>query len=148
MSIFQDITHNKVVNTIIDVGIASVALLSTIHANEPSVALTQKASYDQYVDYSSSKQSTIDNFFLKNDKEMLKDMEIFEIKKIIKNKYGVKITNIWLPADKILEKICLFITLENQEELVLEYEDFELDLYLTLEDKLKRSQLFNMIALI
>lgn len=148
MSIFQDITHNKVVNTIIDVSIASVAFLSTIHANEPSVALTQKASYDQYVDYSSSKQSTIDNFFLKNDKEMLKDIEIFEIKKIIKNKYGVKITNIWLPADKILEKICLFITLENQEELVLEYEDFELDLYLTLEDKLKRSQLFNMIALI
>jgi hypothetical protein len=126
----------------------SLASFSTLNANENSITLGQKASYNQYIDYSYSKQSTIDNSLLKNDKTMLKDIEIFEIDKIIKNKYGVKITNIWLPANDNLKKICLFVTLENQENLISKFDDFELDLYLTLEDKLKQSQLFNMIALI
>lgn len=148
MSIFQDMEYNKVVSTVALVGITSLASFSTSNANETSITLGQKASYDKYIDYSYSKQSTIDNSLLKNDKTMLKDIEIFEIDKIIKNKYGVKIANIWLPADNNLEKICLFVTLENQENLISKFDDFELALYLTLKDKLKQSQLFNMIALI
>ena len=140
--------YNKVVSTVALVGITSFTSFSTLYANDNPRILGQKASYDTYIDYSYSKQSTIDNSLLKNDKAMLKDIEIFEIDKIIKNKYKTKITNIWLPAEDKLEKVCLFVTLENQENLVSKYDDFELDLYLTLKDKLKQSQLFNMIALI
>ncbi len=147
MSILQNLEYDKAIISTIAL-VTSLGTLPSLNAGENIINLRQNAPYDKYIDYSYSKQSTSDECLLKNDKKMLRDMEIYDINKIIKNKYGVKIVDFWLPAYEKLEKICLFVNLENQDELVSKYDDFELELYITLEEKLKQSQLINMIALI
>ena len=65
------------------------------------------------------------------------------------NIYGYGIIKFWIPADNLIEKTCLFISLENQDELSSNPDaDLELDIYLTLEKEIENSNFFNMIALL
>ncbi|MBL0702413.1 MAG: hypothetical protein JJV95_00330 [Sulfurospirillum sp.] len=130
--------------------LVSMALTSGLLANDipkKDIALSNKASYDSYVDYSSYKNSTSHDSTLKNDIEMIKQVEISNILNKIEEKYNTKVYNTWIPAEGYLDKLCLFISLENQDYLKLQYDDLELDLFLTVEDNIKQSQLFDMIAL-
>lgn len=106
------------------------------------------SSYNRTIDYSRNKQSTVDNSAVKNDIEMLKLLEIDDFDSELKSKFKTSIIQTWIPADGILEKSCLFVALKNQEELMSSSEDFELDLYLALEEKISKSNFFDMIALI
>ncbi len=145
MGILQNMEYNKVVGTVALVG----AFLSPTTSCSEDIfsSLAQKASYDQFIDYSSLKQSTVGEPILKNDKDMIVKMEIYEIEKAIQKEYNTKVLNYWIPAEGMLEKSCLFVSLEEQNVLLSEYDDFELDLYLLLEEKFKQSQLISMIAL-
>lgn len=146
MSILQNMEYNKVVGTVALVG-ATFLSPTTSYGEDILSSLAQKASYDQFIDYSSLKQSTVGEPILKNDKDMIVKMEIYEIEKVIQKKYNTKVLNYWIPAEGMLEKSCLFVSLEEQNVLLSKYDDFELDLYLSLEEKFKQSQLINMIAL-
>ncbi|MBL0686460.1 MAG: hypothetical protein JJV94_01355 [Sulfurospirillum sp.] len=121
--------------------------LSAGDMDKKDIALSNKAPYDSYVDYSSCKQSTSYDSTLKNDIEVIKQVEILNILNKIEEKYNTKVCNTWMPAEGYLDKLCLFISLENQDYLKLQYDDLELDLFLTVEDDIKQSQLFDMIAL-
>lgn len=94
-----------------------------------------------------SSQST-SRSFLKNTLEISKSLEIENIKKIISEKYNTKVLSTWIPADGYFDKVCLFISLENQENLNTQYENLELEIYQTLKLDIEKSQFFNMVALV
>lgn len=111
--------------------------------------LTVKYSYDKYTDYSLKKQGTITDSNIQNDAEMLKLLEISKFSEKLNNIYGYGIINSWIPADNLMEETCLFISLENQDELSSKPDtDLELDIYLNLEKEIENSNFFNMIALL
>ena len=86
--------------------------------------------------------------FVSHDKKQLQKMEIEKINRQIKKIFNTSITDYWIPAEGFLEKSCLFVKVERQEELMNQYEDFEFNLYLQLEENLDASQFFEMIALL
>lgn len=137
--------YNKILNSLaITAALSSPSIANDTHQN---IELSYKASYDKYIDYATHKQSTFDDSTLKNDVEMIKLLEITNMLTVIEKKYNTKIVNTWIPAEGNLDKLCLFVSLENQNDLKLKYDDLELDLFLTLEDTIKQSQFFNMIAI-
>jgi len=146
MSIFDNITYNKVATSVSIITALTVPTIATDVYNTTSSIAT--SSYDKSIDYSVSKQSTIDNSSIKTNIEMLRLLEIDELNNEIKLKFGTNIIDTWIPADGFLDKCCLFIEVNNQENLVTSSENFELNLYLALEDKLNKSDFFDMIALI
>lgn len=105
------------------------------------------SSYSHPVNYATQKQTTLDTSKIQNNVDMSKKMEIASFNEIIQATFNTKIIQTWIPADNILEKSCLFIEVKNQDILMKEYEDFELELYLTLKTKINKSNFFNMIAL-
>lgn len=143
MNSLQNTNYNNVLTTLA----MGTALLFNQADALAVESITSKASYDQFTNYSSSKQSTQADSFIKNDIEMLKILEISVINNRIETLYGSSIVEYWIPADGILEKTCLFIKIDNQEQLATEL-DLELDLYLKLESEINGSNFFNMIALI
>ena len=146
MSIFDNITYNKVATSVSIVTALTVPSIATdIY---PSTSSISTYNYDKSINYSVTKQSTIDNSNIKNDIEMLKLLEIDELNNILKLIFNTSISETWLPANNILNKSCLFVTVERQEDLMKNYEDFELELYLALEEKINKSNFFDMIALI
>ena len=85
--------------------------------------------------------------FVNNHQEELQKIEIKTINHQIKKIFDTSITDYWIPAEGFLEKCCLFVKVERQEELMNQYEDFEFELYMKLEQQLDHSQFFEMIAL-
>jgi len=146
MSTFKNMNYNNDILTTLSV-IATLAV-SPIHAEIYTPNYLAMSSYDTFIDYDINKQSTIDNSKVKNDIEMLKILEIEEFNHELQSKFETTIINTWTPADEILEKSCLFVNVKNEEELISQYEDFELEIYLALEEKISKSQFFDMIALI
>jgi len=132
--------------SLVAVGLSSFASAQSDIVTKPNYIAG--SSYDRGVDYSTNKQSTVDSSTIKNDIEMLRLLEIESFNSELKLKFDTSILNTWIPADEILEKSCLFVSLNNQEELMNSSEDFELDLYLILEEKINQSNFFDMIALI
>jgi len=107
------------------------------------------SSYAKYGDYASSKLSTSDDSIVKNDVYMLKLLEIAEINKKIKISFDTEIVEHWIPADGLLNKTCLFVRVKEQEKFVSKNDyDFELELYLQIQEEIKNSNFFNMIALL
>ena len=147
MSIFNNTTYNKVATSVSIITALTVPTIATDVYNTTSPIIAT-SSYDKSIDYSVSKQSTIDNSSIKNNIEMLRLLEIDELNNEIKLEFGTNIIDTWIPADGFLDKCCLFIEVNNQENLVTSSENFELNLYLALEDKLNKSDFFDMIALI
>lgn len=145
MNILQNMEYNRIFSSLA----IGATLISPLSANDfnQSLQLSYKAPYDKYTDYTTTKQSTFDDSLLKNDVEMMKTIEMSYLINLVEQKYNTKVVNTWLPADGNLEKLCLFISLENQGELKSKYDDLELDIFLTLEDTIKQSQFFNMIAI-
>ncbi|MCF6309950.1 MAG: hypothetical protein L3J19_05685 [Sulfurimonas sp.] len=143
MNSLQDTNYNRILNSF---AVGTVLLLQQADASMVE-SITNKATHDQFVNYNSSKQSTHGDSFIQNDVEMLKILEISKINDKIETLYGTSIVEHWIPADGILEKTCLFIRVDNQEQLMTEL-DLELDLYLKLESEISESNFFNMIALI
>lgn len=86
--------------------------------------------------------------FLKNTLEISKSLEVENIKQVISNKFNSKVIDTWIPANGHFDKVCLFIALENQEDLSSQYANLELEIYKTLKLDIEKSQFFNMIALI
>lgn len=86
--------------------------------------------------------------FLKNTLGISKSLEIENIKQVIFSKYNSKVLATWIPADGHFDRVCLFISLENQENLNEQYSNLELEIYKTLKIDIEKSQFFNMIALI
>jgi len=146
MNTSNNTTYNMftTLSLIATVGLSSVSA----HTEITKPDYIAGSSYDRGVDYSSNKQSTVDSSTVKNDIEMLRLLEIESFNSELKSKFDTSILNTWIPADRILEKSCLFVRLKNQEELMNSSEDFELDLYLALEEKINQSNFFDMIALI
>lgn len=144
MNTYYNTSYNKVI-TLVSV----VTALSTpiLQANE-STNISTITSCNQSINYSTPKQSTVDNSKIKNDIEMLKRLEIAEFNDKLKLIFKTSILKTWLPADTLLEKSCLFVKVENQEKLIHEHNDFELELYLALKSEINKSHFFDMIALI
>ena len=146
MSIFNDITYNKVATSVSIITALTVPSVATdIYTTTSSITTS---SYDKSINYTTNKQSTIDSSNIKNDIEMLRLLEIDELNNELNIKFNTFISKTWLPANNILNKSCLFVTVDKQEELIENYEDFELELYLALEEKINKSSFFDMIALI
>jgi len=139
---------NTTYNILTTISLVTTLNISSSYADSiDSVTYITTSSYDKSINYNMNKQSTVDNSKFKNDIEMLRLLEIEDFKNEIKLKFKTNITDTWIPADGFLEKNCLFVSIENQEELMKSSEDFELDLYLALEEKINRSDFFDMIAL-
>lgn len=98
------------------------------------------------VKHSLSKYNAIKKPYI-NTKETSKAIELSNIIRTVEKKYDTKIVNKWIPADGILNKVCIFVKLENQDKLELQNSNLELDLYRTLKNTLNRSIFFDMIAL-
>jgi hypothetical protein len=144
MSLSKNSDYKKVLSTAAIIG---ATMFTPTYGNDIEQKLILKASYDQYTDYSSKKQTTAEDSSIKNDVEMLKWLEIGRFNELILAKYDSTITDFWEPAEGLLEKTCLFIKIEKQEELNLQV-DLELELYILLEERLNESNFFNMIALL
>ena len=140
-------TYNSILTTLSFVATVSISSISA-HTETVKPNYIAGSSYDRGIDYSTNKQSTVDSSTIKNDIEMLRLLEIESFNSELKSKFDTSILNTWIPADGILEKSCLFVSLNNQEELMNSSKDFELDLYLALEEKINQSNFFDMIALI
>lgn len=131
--------------------ITSIALttgiaISGAYSSDIELNLIQPVSSHIFTqDFSSQSTS---RSFLKNTLEISKSLEIENIKKIISEKYNTKVLNTWVPADGYFDKVCLFISLENQDSLNAQYENLELDIYQTLKLDIEKSQFFNMVALV
>ena len=149
MNLLENINYNpsKVLSSAVLVGAAMTCQVEAGTCDINVLPLMQDTTYSKSFEYSTV-QSTMQDSIVKNDVEMLKLIELSNIGNIISNKYGSYMKDTWIPADGKLNKTCLFISLKNQDELKSEYEDLELDLYLTLKEELDKSQFFNMVALI
>ena len=148
MNTSSNTTYNILLTTL---SLATVLAVSPTYADnnvEDRLPYLAFSSYNGSIDYSRNKQSTVDNSTVKNDMEMLKLLEIDDFDNELQSKFKTSIIQTWIPADGILEKSCLFVALKNQEELTSSSKDFELDLYLALEEKISKSNFFDMIALI
>ena len=77
----------------------------------------------------------------------MKQLEINELNNEIRSKFKTSIIDKWIPAEGLLDKSCLFVKLDHQQSLVADSKDFELKLFLALEEKIKKSKFFDMIAL-
>lgn len=144
----QNTDYKKVLSTVA----VTAALLSpnqvTASVAEEQSIFYNKPSYDQYVNYEFVQQSTYSYSGIQNDIPMLKQMEISKLSDKINSIFHTKIVEHWIPADGLLEKTCLFIKVNNQEELISATDDFELALYLNLKKELNSNIFFNMIALL
>jgi len=145
----QNTDYKKVLSTAVMV---TATLLSpnqvTASVPEEQSIFYNKHSYDQYVEYRSVQQSTYSYSGIQNDISMLKQMEISKLNDMINSIFHTKIVEHWIPADGLLEKTCLFIKVNKQEEFISARDDFELDLYLNLKEELNSNNFFNMIALL
>ena len=135
-----------------------VALAGTTIATETNAStintttvqdVTLQTRYDSISDYSYTKNSTQGDHSVKNNLSMLRNMEISKLNDKILSIFSHPIVNHWIPADGFLDETCLFVTIENQDMLMSQdgY-DFELDLYVQLEEEIAASKFFNMIALL
>lgn len=79
---------------------------------------------------------------------MDKELEKYFLFKEIEGRYSTKIIESKTPADGKNRRVCLFIKLDNQDELTKKYDNLELDIYLFLRDKLVISEHYDSIALI
>lgn len=147
--------YNYVLNTLATFG-AAVALAGTAVAAEvnpvtpdDTQGVNLQTRYDNIADYGYAQQTTQGDFTVKNDLEMLRNIEISKFNDKIFNSFSERIVKHWIPAEGILDETCLFVTIENQEELMSrDGYDFELDLYEQLEEEIASSRFFNMIALL
>ena len=80
--------------------------------------------------------------------ENTKEKELSILLSQIESLFNASIEKYWIPANGLLEKVCLFIKFENQECLEQKYEDLELSLYESLKDFLENSEYFEMVALL
>jgi hypothetical protein len=144
----QNTDYKKALST----AIMTAALLSpnpaTASVPEEQSIFYNKHSYDQYMNYGYTQQSTYSFSGIQNDISMLKQIEISKLNDKISSIFHTKIVKYWIPADGLLEKTCLFIKVNNQEELMSATDDFEFDLYLNLKEELNSNIFFNMIALL
>ena len=60
----------------------------------------------------------------------------------------VKVKDYWIPTKDLLDKVCLFVSFEDQTDLEKKYDDLELALYEELKSFLKCSEYFEMVALL
>jgi len=141
--------YSKVSAPLVAASLIAVGIASIWDKELESISSAIPHNYSEYVvDYSSSSKTTSQDSIVKNDIGMLKTMEIANYINIINNKFHVDIDKFWIPADKILDKTCLFFKLKNHHDIIKQYAgDLELDIYLALQNELKNSQFFNMVAL-
>ena len=60
----------------------------------------------------------------------------------------VKVKDYWIPTKDLLDKVCLFVSFEDQTDLEKKYDDLELSLYEELKYFLEQSEYFEMVALL
>ena len=119
------------------IGMGLVATMTV--ANMPNIDVTINKYYqDEYKTYDYIAFSKENNF----------KVELNNLLSLIEMKFGYKITNYWIPAKDMLDKVCLFISFENQEKLEELYGDLEIVLYENLKDFLNKSENFEMVALL
>lgn len=148
---------NYIIGTIVSLGTAfaltTAGASTTIDLKDGYADATQtisyKADYDMFEDYSLEQQSTRGSSLIQNDIEMLKQLEIARFNEKIHSSFDTYIVSHWIPAEGMLDKTCLFVTVDMQEELLSKAGyDFELELYLTLKEEIEESNFFDMIAII
>ena len=122
-----------------------VGATSDLSCNQPLLA--SKGACNQVRNYLSSNQSTFGQPPLQNNTEMNQILEIASLVDVIERRYNTQVVDTWMPASGLLSQVCLFVSLSNQDDLVKNCDNLELELLLLLEDKLKESHLFDMIAL-
>lgn len=119
------------------IGMGLVATMTI--ANMPKIdVIINKYYQDEYRIYDYIAFSKENNF----------KVELNNLLSLIEMKFGYKITNYWIPAKDMLDKVCLFISFENQEKLEELYGDLEIVLYENLKDFLNKSENFEMVALL
>ena len=84
----------------------------------------------------------------KYDTNISFEQEIQSISAILEEKIGSKIIDYWIPFDNSPEGSTLLIQLENQDALEKKYDNLGLELYLLLEDDLKRFKKIDFVALL
>jgi len=146
MIMLENINYSKIVLSTVALSASLYSSISEQDISNHENLIINKPSYDKYIDYSSEQLTTAETI-LKNDIDMLSKIEIDEFNKLIQEKYDTNIVSYWIPANNILDKSCLFITLKEQGKLSQKYSDLELEIFLTLKNRLSTSQLFNAIAL-
>lgn len=119
------------------IGIGLVATITV--ASMPNIDIVINKYYqDEYKTYDYIAFSKENNF----------EVELNKLLSLIEMEFKYKITNYWIPAKDMLDKVCLFISFENQEELEELYDDLEIVLYENLKDFLNKSENFEMVALL
>lgn len=98
---------------------------------------------NNYTTTFSKKTSDVQELFLTN-----KQRAEIVLVEMLEKKFQNKIVKFWTPAMEICDKNCLLVEFENQDSLSCKYEDFELQLFLSMKEELANNQYYDMVALL
>jgi len=118
-----------------------------------SLALTFGIAYNANPNYQVDINNYYQNSYKKYEyisfgKENSFETELNTLLTSIELIFECKVKDYWIPTKDLLDKVCLFVSFENQIDLEEKYNDLELALYEELKSFLKRSEYFEMVALL
>ena len=118
-----------------------------------SLALTFGIAYNANPNYQVDINNYYQNSYKKYEyisfgKENSFETELNTLLTSIELIFGCKVKDYWIPTKDLLDKVCLFVSFENQVDLEKKYDDLELSLYEELKYFLEQSEYFEMVALL
>ncbi len=125
-------------------------LVSGTHANIAYDSIFEKSFY-HYESYSINNSSTLQNSPINLTDEFFINQEIERLKTTIQNKMNTSILDTWYVKEDLSPKTCLFVKCDLPHDIQNDFDklsDFELKLYLNMQDELEQSDFFEMIALL
>ena len=125
-------------------------LVSNAHANLAHNNILENPLY-HYESYSINNSSTLQNSPINLTDEFFINQEIERLKTTIQDKMNTNILDTWYVKEDLSPKTCLFVKCELPHDIQNDFDklsDFELKLYLSMQDELEQSEFFEMIALL
>ena len=118
-----------------------------------SLALTFGIAYNANTNYQVDINNYYQNSYKKYEyisfgKENSFETELNTLLTSIELIFECKVKDYWIPTKDLLDKVCLFVSFEDQTDLEKKYDDLELALYEELKSFLKCSEYFEMVALL
>ena len=138
----MNLSKNFIYDTSKAILVSSIFTVSTV----ASVHSSYQTNY-----YSYESLSTIQDSHLQLDNKYMINKEIEKLKLLIKDRLNLDIENSWYTEAEFPQKTCLFVKCNLSENEKNDFEilsQIEYNMYKVLEDELKESQYFDMIALL
>ena len=131
MTLFKNLDYKDIISLVLTFGIA------------------YNANPNYQVDINNYYQNSYKKYeYISFGKENSFETELNTLLTSIELIFECKVKDYWIPTKDLLDKVCLFVSFENQIDLEEKYNDLELALYEELKSFLKRSEYFEMVALL